>query len=63
MHQVDLDQNGLITRVKFDAFGEYVIHQWEACEEKVKKKRGNNAQLGSTKGSFNLSFNLPQRGR
>lgn len=58
MLQVDLDNNGQITRNEFDEFGKYVTKQWEACEEKVRKHRTKNAQtaIGGSKGSFNLNF-------
>ena len=60
MHQVDLDKNGQITRNEFDEFGKYIMLQWDACEDKVRKRHGDTKM--SSKGSFNLGF-MTQRGK
>eukprot|EP00483_Globobulimina_turgida_P004688 UN04697 len=57
MMDVDLDNNGLITRNEFDKFGEYVSTQWDACVQKVRRKNKNkSSSYASGAGSFNLHF-------
>eukprot|EP01083_Nonionella_stella_P260359 887864_1 len=56
MMQVDLDNNGLITRNEFDKFGEYVTNQWAACVDKVRKKNKNVSSSYVGGGSFNINF-------
>ncbi len=60
MMEVDLDNNGLITRNEFDNFGDYVSQQWDACVQKVRRKnKGKSASYSAGGGSFNLGLNMP----
>ena len=68
MMDVDVDNNGLITRNEFDAFGEYVLKQWEATKDKVAAKRKkkearyskmSTASSGAT--AFLKSFNSKKK--